>query len=118
VIAVVALLALGMLAMLAGGLNAKVATVTQPKAMIGTCMAIAYATRSLDKGTTKFCIAFPTGLAGIIDAASKDWWQKQLGGRRLSVVLGERILIALRLAKYTRFVSLAAGPIGFLVMTA
>ena len=110
---VAASLALGMLTVLAGGLNAKVATVTQPKAMIGTCMAIAYATRSLDKGTTMFCIAFPTGLAGIIDAASKDWWQKQLGGQRLSVVLGTRILTALRLA---RFASWVARPLGFFVI--
>ncbi len=99
-IAVAALLALGMLAMLAGGLNTKVATITQPKAMIGTCMAIAYATGSLDKNTTKFCIAFPTTLAFGIDAASKDWWQRRLGGQRLSVVLGTLVLTVLRLAKY------------------
>jgi hypothetical protein len=100
VIAVAALLALGMLAMLAGGLNTKVATITQPKAIIATCMAIAYATRSLDRTTTKFCIGVPAGLAGMIDAASKDWWQRRLGGQRLSVWLGTRILNALRLAKY------------------
>ncbi len=113
--AVAVLLALGMLTVLAGGLNAKVATITQPKAMIGTCMAIAYATGSLDRTTTLFCIAFPTGLAGIIDVVSKDWWQKQLGGQRLSVWLGMRILTALRLA---RFASWAAGPLGFFVITA
>ncbi len=111
--AVAALLALGMLTVLAGGLNAKVATITQLKAMIGTCMAIAYATGSLDKSTTKFCIASPTGLAGYIDTASKDWWQKQLGRQRLSVVLGERILTALRLARYASWV---AGPLGFFVI--
>jgi hypothetical protein len=112
-VAIAALLALDMLTVLAGGLNAKVATITQPKAMIGTCMAIAYATGRLDHSTTMFCIAFPTGLAGFIDTSSKDWWQKQLGGQRLSVWLGMRILNALRLAKYT---SWAAGPLGFFVM--
>jgi len=99
-VAVAALLALGMLTVLAGGLNAKVATITQPKAMIGTCMAIAYATGSLDKGTTNFCIGVPAGLAGVIDAASKDWWQRRLGGQRLCVGLGTRVLTALRLAKH------------------
>ena len=118
IMAVAALLALGTLAVLAGGLNAKVATITQPKAAVGTCMAIAYVAGRLDYTTTLFCIGVPTGLVAYLDNASKDWWQQQLGGRRLSVVLGERILTALRLAKYTRFVSLAAGPIGFLVMTA
>jgi hypothetical protein len=111
--AVAALLALGMLTVLAGGLNAKVATVTQPKAMIGTRMAIAYATGSLDRTTTIACIGVPTGLAGIIDAASKDWWQRRLGGQRLSVGLGTRILNALRLGKYA---SWAMGPLGFFVM--
>jgi hypothetical protein len=99
-VAVTALLALGMLTMLAGGLNAKIATITQPKAIIGTCMAITYVTGSLDKSTAMFCIGVPAGLAGIIDAASKDWWQKQLGGQQLNVWLGMRILNALRLAKY------------------
>ncbi len=103
-----------MLTVLAGGLNAKVATVTQPKAMIGTCTAIAYATGSLDKTTTMFCIAFPTGLAGYIDTASKDWWQRQLGGQQLSVVLGTRILNALRLARYA---SWAARPLRIFVIT-
>jgi len=112
--AVAALLARGMLTVLAGGLNAKVATVTQPKAMIGTCMVIAYATGSLDRTTTMFCITFPTGLAEIIDAASKDWFP-QLGGQRASVVLGTRILNALRPA---RFASWGAGPLGFFVMVA
>jgi hypothetical protein len=112
--AVAALLALGTLAVLAGGLNAKVATITQPKAAIGTCMAIAHVAGRLDQATTLFCIGFPTGVAFGVDAASKDWWP-QLRGQRLSVVLGTQILNALRLA---RFASWAAGPVGFLVMTA
>ena len=116
--AVAALLALGMLTVLAGGLNAKVATITQPKVAVGTCMAIMYVAGRLNDATTLFCIGFPTGLVAYLDNVSKDWWQQQLGGRRLSVVLGERILTALRLAKFTRFASLAAGPIGFLVMAA
>jgi hypothetical protein len=115
IMAVAALLALGMLTVLAGGLNANVAAITQPKAAVGTCMAIAYVAGRLDYPTTLFCIGVPSGLVAYFDTASKDWWQQQLGGRRLSVVLGERILNALRLA---RFASLAAGPIGFLVMTA
>jgi hypothetical protein len=112
-VAVTALLALGMLTVLADGLNANVATITQPKAMIGTCMAIAYVTGSLDKSTAMFCIGVPAGLAGIIDAASKDWWQKQLGGQQLNVWLGTRMLTALRLA---RFASWGAGPLGFFVI--
>jgi hypothetical protein len=104
-----------MLTVLAGGLNAKAATVTQPKAMIGTCMAIAYATRSLDRTTTMFYITYPTGLAEIYDAAPKDWWQKQQGKQRASVVLGTRILNALRLA---RFASWGVGPLGFFVLVA
>jgi hypothetical protein len=81
--------------------------------MIATCMAIAYATGSLDRTTTTFCIGFPTTLASIIDAASKDWWQRRLGGQRLSVWLGTRILNALRLGKYASWV---AGPLRFLVI--
>jgi len=114
IMAVAALLALGTLAVLAGGLNAKVATIIQPKVAVGTCMAIAYVAGRLDYGTTLFCIAFPTGVAFGIDAASPHWWP-QLGGQRLSVWLGTRILTALGLARYA---SWAAGPLGFFVMAA
>jgi len=116
IMAVAALLALGTLTVLAGGLNTKVTTVVQPKAMFGACMGSMYvASGSIDRYTAMACAGVSIGLGGVIDTASKDWWQKQLGGQRLSVVLGTRILNALRLA---RFASWGAGPLGFFVMTA
>ena len=82
--------------------------------MFGACMGIMYVTYGIDKTTTLFCAGYSTGLGFGIDAASPHWWP-QLGGQRLSVWLGTRILNALRLA---RFASWGAGPLGFFVITA
>jgi hypothetical protein len=111
--AVVALPALGMLTVLAGGLSTKVTTVAEPKATFGVCMGIHAAFGRIDDSTTRFCVGVALPVAFGVDTASPHWW-RQLEGRRLSVVLGERMLTALRLA---RFASWAAGPLGFTVMT-
>ena len=79
--------------------------------MFGACMGVAHATGWLG---TRDCVVISIGLGGIVDTASPHWW-RQLGGRRLSVVLGERMLTTLRLA---RFAGWAAGPLGFFVITA
>lgn len=115
IMAVAALLALGMLAVLAGGLSAKVTVLSQPKAIFGACMAFGYATTGSISGSTVFsCGLASAGIGCGFDAATKDWFP-QLGGKRLSVVLGTRILNALRLA---RFASWGAGPLGFFVIAA
>ena len=115
IMAVVALLALGTLAVLASGLSAKVTIAAQPKAIFGACMAFGYATTGSISGSTVFnCGLASLGIGYGFDAASKDWFP-QLRGQRLSVVLGTRILNALRLAK---FASWGAGPLGFFVIAA
>ena len=112
--AVAALLALGMLTVLAGGLSAEVAVVAQPKAIFGACMAYAYATTRSISGSTVFsCGLSSVGIGFGLDAASQSWWGSYLGGQRLSVWLGTRVLTALGVADYADFL---AGPVGFAII--
>jgi hypothetical protein len=100
--AVVALWASDTLNVLAGGLSAKVTTVTQPKALFCACLASAYvAAQSISGSVASTCGVLSADLGS--DAASKDMWQGQLGGQRLSIWLGRRGLNALRLARYAGF---------------
>jgi hypothetical protein len=105
---VAALWTLGTLTVLAGGLSAKVTTVAQPKAVFGACLASAYvAAQSISGSAVSTCGVLSADLGS--DAASKDMWQRQLGGQRLSMWLGKRGLNALRLARYAGF---WAEPVG------
>jgi hypothetical protein len=99
---------LGTLTVLACGLSAKVTTAAQPKAVFGACLASAYvAAQSISGSAVSTCGVLSADLGS--DAASKDMWQRQLGGQRLSMWLGRRGLNALRLARYAGF---WAEPVG------
>jgi len=96
------------LTVLAGGLSAKVTTVAQPKTVFGACLASAYVAAHSISGSavsTRGVLSADLGS----DVASKDVWQRQLGGQRLSMWLGGRGLNALRLARYAGF---WAEPVG------
>jgi hypothetical protein len=109
--AVAALWTLGTLTVLAGGLSAKVTTVAQPKALFCACLASAYvAAQSISGSAVSTCGVLSADLGS--DVASKDVWQRQLGGQRLSMWLGRRGLNALRLARYAGF---WAEPVGFAI---
>jgi hypothetical protein len=109
--AVAALLALGMLAVLAGGLSAKVTTVVQPKASFGVCMAIMYATGPVTARDVGNC-----ALVGVFGGAGIEGLISRLTGQQsFAVSLGTRILNALRIA---RFGSLGAGLLGFAIIAA
>jgi hypothetical protein len=109
--AVSALWTLGTLNVLVGGLSAKVTTVAQPKALFCACLASAYvAAQSISGSAVSTCGVLSTDLGS--DVASKDMWQRQLGGQRLSMWLGRRGLNALRLARYAGF---WAEPVGFAI---
>jgi hypothetical protein len=108
---VAALWTLGTLTVLAGGLSAKVTTVAQPKALFYACLASAYvAAQSIGGSAVYTCGVLSADLGSDVD--SKDVWQRQLGGQRLSMWLGRRGLNALRLARYAGF---WAEPVGFAV---
>ncbi len=111
IMAVAALLALGMLTVLAGGLNAKVTTAAEPKAIFAVCMAGYYAT-----GPVTARDVFNCGLAGVFGGAAIDDVISRLKGERsISLRLGERVLRALRIA---RVGSLGAGLVGFGIIAA
>jgi len=112
--AVAALRASGTLTLVAGGLDAKVTTAAQPKALHGLCLASFYdAAKSMNNLYYDYCLWISLGTDFGLNAVLKDWWQRRLGGQRLSVRLGTRILNALRLGKYA---SWGAGPLGFFVI--
>jgi hypothetical protein len=109
--AVAALWTLGTLTVLADGLSAKVTTVAQPKALFCACLASAYvAAQSISGSAVSTCGVLSADLGS--DVASKDVWQRQLGGQRLGMWLGRRGLNALRLARYAGF---WAEPVGFAI---
>jgi len=88
--------------------------VAQPKAMFGACMAFAYATTKSISGSTVFsCGLSSVGIGFGLDAASQSWWGSYLGGQRLSVWLGTKVLTVLGVAKYA---DLLAGPLGFAII--
>jgi len=106
--AVAALRASGTLTLLAGGLDAKVTTVAQPRALFCACLASAYvAAQSISGSAVSTCGVLSADLGS--DVVLKDVWQRQLGGQRLSMWLGRRGLNALRLARYAGF---WAEPVG------
>jgi hypothetical protein len=111
IMAVAALLALGMLTVLAGGLSTKVTTVAEPKATFGVCMALYYATGPVTSRDVVNC-----GLAGVGVGAGIEGLASRLTGKQsFAISLGTRILNALRVA---RFGSLGAGLLGFAVIAA
>jgi hypothetical protein len=104
-------LALGMLTVLAGGLNAKVTTVAEPKAIFSVCVAGYYAT-----GPVTARDIFNCGLAGVgVGAGLEGLLSRLTGQQSFAVSLGTRILNALRVA---RFGSLGAGLLGFAITAA
>jgi hypothetical protein len=112
IMAVAALLALGMLTVLAGGLNAKVTTAAEPKASFGACMALMYATGPVTSRDIATCVLVGAfGGPAIDDAISRI-----RGERSFSVSLGTRVLTALRLARYAS--PLAGGLFGLGIIVA
>ncbi len=120
IMAVAALLALGTLAVLAGGLstamNVAMANMpVQPKASWGLCMAGAYAFGALIRWETAVgCLGLGLATSKILVDRAPVWW----GIQALDVRIGQAVLRALRLAHYARFAAAAAGPIGFFALTA
>jgi hypothetical protein len=117
--AVAALLALGTLAVLAGGLStamnvAMANMLVQPKVSWGLCMAGAHFLfgAPIRWETAAGCLGLGLATSKILIDRAPDWW----GIRALDVRIGQAVLRALRLAHYTRFAAAAAGPIGFLVL--
>ena len=109
--AVAALLALGMLTVLAGGLNAKVTTAAEPKASFGACMALYYATGPVTSRDIATCV-----LVGAFGGpAIEDVISRIRGERSFAVSLGTRVLNALRV---TRVVAWKAGLVGFAIIAA
>jgi hypothetical protein len=77
-------------------------------------MAFAYATTKSISGSTVFSCGLWSVAGGFgLDAASQAWWGSYLGGQRLSVWLGTRVLTVLGLADYA---DLLAGPVGFAII--
>ena len=120
IMAVAALLALGTLAVLAGGLsttmNIAMANMpVQPKVSWGLCMAGAHFVfgAPINWQTGAACLGIGLATSKILIDRAPDWW----GIRALDVRIGQAVLRALRLAHYARFAVAAAGPIGFFVLT-
>jgi hypothetical protein len=111
IMAVAALLALGMLTVLAGGLNAKVTTAAEPKASFGVCMALMYATGPVTPRDVATCV-----LVGAFGGpAVEEAISRIRGERSFAVSLGTRVLNALRV---TRFVAWQAGLVGLGIIVA
>ena len=103
-----ALRASGTLTLLTGGLDAKVTTAAQPKALFCACLASAHvAAQSISGSAVSTCGVLSANLGS--DVVLKDVWQRQLGGQRLSMWLGRRGLKALRLARFAGFWAEPAG---------
>ena len=111
IMAVSALLALGTLAVLAGGLSAKVTTVAEPKATFGACMALYYATGPVTPRDVATCVLVGVG----VGAGIEGFLSRLTGKQSFAISLGTQILNALRVA---RFGSLGAGLLGFAVIAA
>ena len=116
--AVAALLALGMLTVLAGGLSTtmNVAMANMPaQSKVGwaACMAALHYTfgAPINWQTAAACLGISTKFNSLLINRAQAWW-----GTKLDVRVGQAVLTALRLAHYARFAVAAAGLVGLLVM--
>jgi hypothetical protein len=115
IMAVAALLGLGMLAVLAGGLSTtmNIAMANMPaqsKVSWGACMAASHFIfgAPINWQTGAVCLGLGIGGTGLLINRAQAWW-----GVQLDVRVGQAVLTALRLS---RFAGVAAGPLGLLVM--
>ncbi len=116
IMAAAALLALGTLAVLAGGLsttmNIAMANMpVQPKVSWGLCMAASHFIfgAPINWQTGAACLGLSFGGTGLLINRAPVWW-----GVELDVRVGRAVFTALGLSRFAG----AAGPIGLLVMLA
>jgi hypothetical protein len=109
IMAVAALLALGALAVSAGGLSTTM-NVAQSKVSWGACMAASHFIYGapINWQTGAACLGLSIGGNSLVINRARVWW-----GVELDVRVGQAVLTALRLS---RFAGAAAGPVGLLVM--